>query len=90
MVLAPPPRNGAMGALRHEGERGARTGDARGTKEAVMPSRVGDFQIALERAPEIARRIGVIYGWYVLSAGAEERTEGERTRRDRDDPPLRR
>lgn len=55
-----------------------------------MPDRVDDFQIALEQAPEIARRIGVIYGWYVLSAGAEERTEGERTRRGRDDPPLRR
>ena len=31
-----------------------------------MPYRVDDYQIAMEHAPEIARRIGVIFGLYVL------------------------
>lgn len=31
-----------------------------------MPYSVDDYQIAMEQAPEIARRIGVIYGLYVL------------------------
>lgn len=31
-----------------------------------MPYRVDDYQIAMEHAPEIARRIGVVFGLYVL------------------------
>ena len=31
-----------------------------------MPYRVEDYQIAMEQTPEIARRIGVVYGLYVV------------------------
>ena len=31
-----------------------------------MPYSVDDYQIAMEQAPEIARRIGVVFGLYVL------------------------